>query len=732
MKIKIFNFVQINRVDIDLEDKFHFVFGRNEVTLGADSNGSGKSLFIDAIVYALYGTSLRKLKLDNLVGAYADYMFTEIELETKVGLLRVKRGRGKYNVLQIWVCGSLIEFQKKSQYNQFIIDALGIDYDTFLLCGYYGEFGSSLLSSTPSDRAKKVLSIIEYDIQTHNQIDISIKDTSTDAAKESELNGRLASQYQDELNNISDLPTVVRTLSEYKEIKKKYENIKDQYETLKKKVDELNSKEVDGFLLKGKTLDDYIEYKKQKTEELSSIREEIGSILSELEKKEKEKNDVINKIKSDFLSYDSAIDEYLNITSSRYLDNLKSIIASNSLKQKELLRDIDRNEKSILQLDALIDKYINSAGVCIECGQSIQHTHDDKIISIRSDKDEIKEKINSYNLKIKKIEDESESINQDLVLIKERSVSISHQLSQELKIDDVALYLSKGKHFLLNNIIESGTKIINDELQVINGSKLRLMKLSDDSIKTIKDVDAVISRHQTIIKDTEEYKKRLEETIESGKKLKALLAASKQAHINAKDENKKYIDKLTKELSAKIKDKTAESLTMKEISDFGDIIRKILRAYKAKISADFMSRLQNRMNSFFMEMGSSLYAVFAYNEGEIEMLFSDASKGDKLLEYNAFSRGERTRIEKALFWLMVDLFKPALVLADESNDGLDEEGLKAVLKFSSKRFNSKLYLEVSPIKYTFEGDETVPVIECVKKNNDGVTLIEITKEDSND
>ena len=110
-----------------------FDFCRNRTTLVVGSNGSGKSTFIDALVFVLYNKAYRKINKPQLVNSInGKNMLVEIEFETSNRHYLIRRG-AKPNVFEIFEDGTLINqaAAQRDYQSQLEENILKIGYRSF-------------------------------------------------------------------------------------------------------------------------------------------------------------------------------------------------------------------------------------------------------------------------------------------------------------------------------------------------------------------------------------------------------------------------------------------------------------------------------------------------------------------------------------------------------------------------------------------------------------------------
>ena len=148
--VKIRNFYSAHSIDLSLESLSGVVMidGVNKDTGG--SNGAGKSILLEAMVWGLFGKSIRKSNEDAMVNFdKGKNCMVEIELDNGIKVTRtrrpssfkVKKGRDNYTR------ESSIETQK-------ILDSLiGTDYKTFMASIVFGQHSNiDFLSASQDDK----------------------------------------------------------------------------------------------------------------------------------------------------------------------------------------------------------------------------------------------------------------------------------------------------------------------------------------------------------------------------------------------------------------------------------------------------------------------------------------------------------------------------------------------------------------------------------------------------
>ena len=141
-----------------------------------ESNGSGKTTIIEAILFALYEktrlTDNKNATLDDMVRWGSDgRMEVSLEFQIEEKLYKITRTRDKnkskgtatFEVLKSGKWTSLVE-AKKNETNKSIVKTIGIDYETFCasICFQQKEI-DSFVNATETERKNIIKNILQLD-----------------------------------------------------------------------------------------------------------------------------------------------------------------------------------------------------------------------------------------------------------------------------------------------------------------------------------------------------------------------------------------------------------------------------------------------------------------------------------------------------------------------------------------------------------------------------------------
>jgi len=126
-KVRYKNFLSTGNIFTEID------LGGHATTLIIGENGAGKSTFLDAITFALFGKPFRNINKPQLVNSINEKDCT-VEIEFKIGKVAYKIIRGiKPNVFEIYVDGALLNQDAKAKDYQDYLEKviLKMNYKSF-------------------------------------------------------------------------------------------------------------------------------------------------------------------------------------------------------------------------------------------------------------------------------------------------------------------------------------------------------------------------------------------------------------------------------------------------------------------------------------------------------------------------------------------------------------------------------------------------------------------------
>lgn len=147
-----------------------------KTTLIIGKNGSGKSQFLDALCFGLFGKPYRKINKSNIVNSINEKdCVVEIEFDTNGKSYKVIRGI-KPNIFEIWVDGQLLnQVSKTIDYQTYLEKSiLKMNYKSFTQIDILGSAAfAPFMQLSPADRRIIIEDLL--DIQVFSVMNILIK-----------------------------------------------------------------------------------------------------------------------------------------------------------------------------------------------------------------------------------------------------------------------------------------------------------------------------------------------------------------------------------------------------------------------------------------------------------------------------------------------------------------------------------------------------------------------------
>jgi len=160
-KVEFDNFYSYKHGEVDFS-KYNGVItieGLNKDSGG--SNGSGKSVFLEAIVYGIFGKSIRKSTEDAMVNhSVGKKCKVVIELNDNIKIVRTRKPAS----LKLFIDGEDCSEAHASYTQRSIEDILGTDIKTFMASCVFGQHASmDFLDATPDDKRKILNKFLNLD-----------------------------------------------------------------------------------------------------------------------------------------------------------------------------------------------------------------------------------------------------------------------------------------------------------------------------------------------------------------------------------------------------------------------------------------------------------------------------------------------------------------------------------------------------------------------------------------
>jgi DNA repair exonuclease SbcCD ATPase subunit len=414
-----------------------------------------------------------------------------------------------------------------------------------------------------------------------------------------------------------------------------------------------------------------INYKSSYAKELENIENQIVEFDSDKVKKISEIKLKVSQIKSDIESYKSMTVNKLSIESK--LSELSPSLERLELIRGDLLRMRRKNDelskklsnvnnrfyKAEAELSSIQQSYDNifnnMTGECLYCGNILHSSKklDHKVSDISSKRDKAEAELAIAEVDKSNINDE----------IKELTLSIKKLSEEENEMREVSLAHSK----------------LSSQLSEIEGVEHALKYLYQKLEDFIEEIDKIQKSEPSALYKNLSFKKGQISEIEL-----------EISDIFKNIETCKY-----------------------ELSCLEYLLRAVLST-KAHIFNSFIVNLRDRINRNLEVISEGDYFCNIENKGE--ELFLTFSKGglNDSLPYQAFSKGERTRISKAVSVSLNDIMNIGFYIDDEGLPGLDKSGVKYILDFIISIADAKTLIFVShdeAVRDYFKASSNIHIIK---------------------
>lgn len=764
MKIQAQNLCAFKEFEYDLnQGHTTLVFGNNMDNDSQVSNGSGKSAMIEAIAIGLTGSTLRDIKMDEVINDQADNASITLALSndsTNV-LLTIQRELSRKNPQSIKVSISDndgnhdIVQPSVNDYNKYILDTIGLTKDdifsNYILSKHKYQ---SFLSS--SDREKKEIinrfsnGIIVDESIAALQADMEpIKDDLQAAERNvATCNGRVSALDEQIANAINESgqreENKKKRISDWNEaIANKRSLIREKNELIKltnKHLDLLD--EIDEELRKYEDGDsgfdsDYSSicqlFKENNLQSIKDYKQSIADLQSELTKKKNEAyetNKAVDETEKELARFKGTLaallkkhETFTNGFQSRY-DGVSSQISSLLKKVKDL-----EESNKLLRIRGLdIKNNIGTiqtklAGVvkCPKCNHEFTLDADSDVDSLKkelaalqNEQQQIEAQITSNDAEISKTTEDGKKVREKQTeLNNERSSWAEKIANAQNDVSDLT-----RKHSQNSNALEE----INSKIASIKKSIASMRTSMFDEAFAIIDIETkrdenAISACQTDIETANGAIASYEESI------KELESSSSEDIIETLKSSKKKYEKDLEDANSELETIQSKLIEyQKQESTFVE--------FKTHLANTKIEALSHITNEFLEAIGSDIrisfsgYTVLKSGKVRDKISISLIRDGIDGGSFNKYSEGEKSRVNLANILAMhkltnvncVDDKGLDLLILDEILDACDEEGL-------SNMFNALNQLKITSLVVSHGNiAENYPYKLVINKQN-GVSFI---------
>lgn len=668
------------------------------------SNGSGKSSINQALIYALFGRGLDKMKSDEMINLVnAKKLLVELSFEKKGEEYVIRRGR-KPNLLEFYQGDESLTLDSMANTDALIQQVIGLDFDVFITSFYLSPYKESFLAMTPADQRSLFEILLSLDTLTERAETLKL------IRKDLEVDSKVA------IRDIENAEATNKKLSGYlATMEEKKRAIIAQRAEIQEYLDELDAFDIEGFKKLLALYDDYEQkLTSLKEDQLSEVRIDLASIvdLSTVVNNKERELDNAQKVLRMYETFDQKMSQEIKELETKLNENFKKpedyeeIITDDELNRKlekeleDIVKELDRLEDTLKKTKLELKKTESElekieGNKCPTCGQ--EYCFDDTELNRkRNELDKLKELLTETEENISKTEqnagklveqlDESK-IRDDIDEIK-RKLDDYQRLSEKLNVA-----IEKAKE----NPYEEQVKELNVDKLVEELDELKKKdEQNQENRRKLKETE------QKIRETITETEKKLDETL---KKIEATGFYSLKELADDKEKFTRQLDELTTdEVDGYIRSYEQDMINIEEVSkqlkeiendtEHCKYLIKLLTDSKGFIRRNIVNQYIPFLNKKILEFTDTLGLrhVISINSD----LTSSISIMNSDVGYWNLSQGERLRVNLAVTIAFRELLKMLgkstnLIILDEQLDaGADTSMVIRALRFLDQHVEAGL------------------------------------------
>lgn len=676
---------------------------------GMGANGVGKTTWVNALAYALFGKPISNISMDNLVNNVNNKnMRVEVEFEKSNKIITVRRARkekGNGNYAKVFIRDIGTDLDEKehdktpdsvANINDFIVDYLGIPYELFVRIVTFTASHVPFLELTlrqQLDMMEELFNLTQLSVKAD-----SIKATMKDTKQKLEIKIRHNEQLEVEHERHGkQLQTAEARVEDWEQ--KRLDNITqfeaelsqfqavpiEEQEALYKRVDKLNAE-----LIK--------EQKKQKTIEgdITEASTKLTVVRAQLQTVQIEKDKIIAWKAENVQAIVDATKLASELPKEHFL-----------IEQRELLDILQTHQENI---DEMIEKEESVENGLTKIGTKVIKLREELSHLLDAKCPYCSQQYKDATAKIKECEDSlAELSNQDV-----DDTLLLELVRKNIKTEEVKLESAK------EGIELSGFEIFGAEQDRKNSVKrleeLYANKCPHGDVKLIGDMmDAVISLEKDVTKYhdiIEEHAGFLVEIDDIVDNIEADIKKTKRGiTIDSLDqlyEIKNEIKQVTKDINdtkqaenphidslQELKDLEIEKIDMKSINELNNLIThqnylvKLLTKKDSFIRKNLLTKnitfLNQRLAHYLTELGLPHKVEFMHD------MTANISQFGRELDFGNLSSGQKARVNLALSFSFRDVLQKShdtinVCILDEVLDvGLDTIGVQSAARMLKRK-----------------------------------------------
>lgn len=698
-KLKIQNFLSFGEkpteVDLSQEGDTLIVGDNKDIgAAGESKNGVGKTVCMQAIVYALYGKGIDKLKSDEFINLINGKKMV-VELEFTIGGkdYRIKRGR-KPNIVEFYQGEKSLTLDSMKNTDSLIEQTIGIQYDIFMGVYFLSPHKESFMAMGAAEQRKFIENVLSLDVLANRAEKLKLirKDLQSDL-KLSERDLENAVENNDQISSNIDR---MSRLSEKFESEKK-EAIEEAQEIVDA-AEDVDFEQQKGIIT---TIDQLKEKLTKLEQESRHVERELLSIEKEIDTASADK-EKIQEAKEKAKTYTSTIEtqiENLEDEGSCYspkllqqrIDDTEDLLQQRSDLEKEIretnatISDISRDgrdaKRDVKALRSELEEL--ESGKCPYCKQ--RHTDEERIEEIKSELEELESALEDVDGTIEELESTLSEQEKSLTTVKQKIQDLDAEgaKSEQRELERIISKIESLQEKLYDgNPHESVVESINSRYEAGIDDVLEDLKQSlqqteghvTDFESQIKEVrDEISEKSGELIFESLVEVIDAQNDVDSAKKALEQQKNSENPYKGEITEAQKMLKDLT-ELQ-----KTKESID-NEITHAGYLIKLLTDSksfVRKRIIDQYVPFLNKKINEYGQYVGLP-HVIEIKSDLSVDMVYAR-----KTVSYYNLSQGERMRLNLATTMAFKDLMG---MLGKNCNMMLLDEILDSALdKYSVRR-----------------------------------------------
>lgn len=626
------------------------IVGENEDNPNQKRNGSGKSGFVESIAFAFVGTSIRDVKVKELINdasesGEVEFILYNTQTKKDLKIWRKIFAGNKSAQCKIWLGDEEIKCSDINNYNKWIFEHIGIskeDFFTFYLLSLanyqpflrIGDVGKKEIVNrfSGAERIDNLISFVKEDYQSYEPKLQSLQNVLSSLKAKIEIYQEQIEEFErKKVNQKEDLENFINEKKSLIEIEDNQINKIKEISNFDKKLEMVN-KEL-GNLNKDYHQNENLKIYNEKVQEKKKLQEKNNDLKLKLKNIKYDFSDLIDNIKKDEKEYEEEF-----------------------LKQVEYIKQLE-------QVQSDLEKQLQHMVSCPNCKHVFSFSNKEISIDylekelpfVNKELEESIKKRDQFRRKIDvKIVQEKKKVN-NLVLEKQQEINKEIEKNSLIIIDlDKKMQDLNNKNLELENLATTFQKQINQFYQ----EKLKYENQIEVHLSNIKKIENQIEEEKS-----KDYNNQINDLIEKQKEVEKSLK-------NQESE----IEKLEKDM---------ESVLEWEIN---------FKNFKSYVANQSISNIQDYTNLFLQQMGSDisikLDGFSVLSTGKIKEQISVEVKRGGFSEgsYGKYSGGERGRIDICVILAIQQLINLNcnnggldLLICDEILDQVDQSGLESII-----------------------------------------------------